>query len=55
MQKMTFGKKNKDKLNRYEIDRLEIEKLVKEIHTKKPSYGYRRINRIILRTTYSEM
>ena len=43
--------KNKDKLNRYEIDRLEIEKLVKEIHTKKPSYGYRRINRIILRTT----
>ncbi len=43
--------KNKDKLNRYEIDRLEIEKLVKEIHLKKPSYGYRRINRIILRTT----
>ena len=43
--------KNKDKLNRYEIDRLEIEKLVKEIHKKKPSYGYRRINRIILRTT----
>ena len=43
--------KNKDKLNRYEINRLEIEKLVKDIHKKKPSYGYRRINRIILRTT----
>ena len=43
--------KNKDKLNRYEINRLEIEKLVRDIHKKKPSYGYRRINRIILRTT----
>ena len=43
--------KNKDKLNRYEIDRLELEKLIKEIHNKKPSYGYRRINRIILKTT----
>ena len=43
--------KNKDKLNRYEIDRLELEKLIKEIHNKKPSYGYRRINRIILNTT----
>ena len=43
--------KTKDILNRYEIDRLEIEKLVREIHRKKPSYGYRRINRIILRTT----
>ena len=36
--------KNRDVLNRYEIDRLELEKLIKEIHNKKPSYGYRRIN-----------
>ena len=43
--------KTKDILNRYEIDRLEIEKLVRDIHKKKPSYGYHRINRIILRTT----
>ena len=43
--------KNKNKLNRYEIDRLELETLIKEIHKKKPSYGYRRINRIILRET----
>ena len=43
--------KNKEILNRYEIDRLELEKLIKEIHNKKPSYGYRRINRIILKTT----
>ncbi len=43
--------KNRDVLNRYEIDRLELEKLIKEIHNKKPSYGYRRINRIILKTT----
>ena len=43
--------RNKNKLNKYEIDRLELEKLVKEIHNKKPSYGYRRINRIILRET----
>ena len=43
--------KNKDKLNKYEIDRLELEKLIYEIHKKKPSYGYRRINRIILRET----
>ena len=43
--------KNKNKLNRYEIDRLELGKLIREIHNKKPSYGYRRINRIILRNT----
>ena len=46
--------KNKEVLNRYEIDRLELEKLIKEIHNKKPSYGYRRINRIILKTTGME-
>ena len=38
----------KDKLNRYEINRLDLEKLIIEIHKKKPSYGYRRINAIIL-------
>ena len=43
--------RNKNKLNKYEINRLELEKLIKEIHSKKPSYGYRRINRIILRET----
>ena len=43
--------KNKDKLNKYEIDRLELGKIVNDIHKKKPSYGYRRINRIILRDT----
>lgn len=43
--------KNKDKLNKYEIDRLELQKLIEEIHKKKPSYGYRRINAIILRET----
>ena len=43
--------KNKDKLNKYEIDRLELGKIVNDIHKKKPSYGYRRINRIILRET----
>lgn len=43
--------KNREVLNRYEIDRLELEQLIKEIHNNKPSYGYRRINRIILKTT----
>ena len=43
--------KNKNKLNKYEIDRLELAKLINEIHHNKPSYGYRRINRIILRNT----
>jgi len=38
----------KDKLNRYEINRLDLEKLIIEIHSRKPSYGYRRINAIIL-------
>ena len=40
--------KNKDKLNRYEINRLELEKLIRDIHRIKPSYGYRRINTRIL-------
>ena len=40
--------KNKDKLNRYEINRIELEKLIRDIHARKPSYGYRRINTRIL-------
>lgn len=43
--------KNKDILNKYEIDRLELKKIIEDIHKRKPSYGYRRINRIILRET----
>lgn len=43
--------KNRNKLNQYEINRLELEKIIRDIHKKKPSYGYRRINRIILRET----
>lgn len=43
--------KNKNILNQYEINRLNLANLIKEIHNKKPSYGYRRINRIILKTT----
>lgn len=41
--------KNKNILNQYEVDRIELGKLIKEIHIKKPSYGYRRINTIIRR------
>ncbi len=41
--------KTKDILNKYEINRLQLSELIVEIHKKKPSYGYRSINRIILR------
>lgn len=40
--------KHKDKLNKYEIDRIQLEKLIRDIHRRKPSYGYRRINSKIL-------
>lgn len=43
--------KHKDKLNKYEIDRIELEKLIRDIHRRKPSYGYRRINAKILSET----
>lgn len=43
--------KNQDNLNQYEINRLELEKLIKDIHKRKPSYGYRRINAIIRKET----
>ena len=43
--------KSKDILNRYEINRRELECLIRNIHNKKKSYGYRRINAIIRRET----
>lgn len=43
--------KNKDKLNKYELNRLALQELIETIHEKKPSYGYRRINAIICRET----
>ena len=41
--------KNKDILNKYEINRKDLGELIIEIHKKKPSYGYHRINAIIKR------
>ena len=43
--------KNKDVLNQYEINRKDLEPLIREIHKRKPSYGYHRINAIIKRDT----
>ena len=43
--------KNKNKLNRYETNRKDLGELIKDIHKKKPSYGYHRINVIIRRET----
>ena len=42
---------NKNILNNYEINRRDLGKLIIEIHNKKKSYGYRRINAIIRRET----
>ena len=39
--------KNKDKLNNYEIIRRDLGELIIDIHKRKPSYGYHRINAII--------
>ena len=41
--------KNKNVLNQYEINRKDLGKLIKDIHKRKPSYGYHRINSIIRR------
>ena len=41
--------KTKDILNRYEINRKNLEPLIRDIHKRKPSYGYHRINVIIRR------
>ena len=43
--------KNKDVLNVNEINRLDLKDLIEEIHNRKPSYGYRRINALIRRET----
>lgn len=43
--------KNKDVLNNYELNRKELGKLIIDIHNKKPSYGYHRINAVIKRET----
>lgn len=42
--------KNKNKLNIYQINRVYLKELIIDIHNKKPSYGYRRINAIIKNT-----
>ena len=41
--------KDKNKLNRYEINRKDLGNLIKDIHNRKPSYGYHRINAVIKR------
>ena len=41
--------KNKDELNNYEINRKDLGNLIKDIHKRKPSYGYHRINAVIRR------
>ena len=41
--------RNKDILNKYEINRRDLGKFIKDIHNKKPSYGYHRINAVIRR------
>lgn len=43
--------KNKDILNQFEKNRLDLKKLIEDIHKRKPSYGYRRINAKILTET----
>ena len=43
--------KNKDNLNSFELNRKDLGNLIKDIHTRKPSYGYHRINAIIKRET----
>lgn len=43
--------KNKDVLNQYEKNRRDLGELIKEIHKRKPSYGYHRIRKIILNET----
>ena len=43
--------KNKDVLNNYELNRKDFGELIIDIHKRKPSYGYHRINAIIRRDT----
>ena len=39
--------KTKNILNQYEINRRNLEPLIRDIHKRKPSYGYHRINAVI--------
>ena len=41
--------KDKDKLNQYETNRKALGTLIMDIHNRKPSYGYHRINAVIRR------
>lgn len=41
----------KDSLNRYEINRKDLEPLIRDIHKRKSSYGYHRINYLIRKET----
>ena len=43
--------KNKDILNQYEKNRKNLGELIENIHKRKPSYGYHRINALIKRET----
>ena len=43
--------KNKNILNNYELNRKDLGELIKNIHKRKPSYGYHRIRKIILDET----
>ena len=43
--------KTKDILNKYEINRRDLEPLIRDIHKRKPSYGYHRINYLIRKET----
>ena len=43
--------RDKDKLNQYEMNRKDLGNLIKDIHARKPSYGYHRINAVIRRET----
>lgn len=43
--------KTKDILNQYEINRRDLEFLIRDIHKRKPSYGYHRINYLIRKET----
>ena len=43
--------KNKNILNQYELNRKQLGELILDVHTRKPSYGYHRIRKIILDET----
>lgn len=40
--------KNKDILNNYEINRKKLGELIVDVHKRKPSYGYHRINKMLM-------